>query len=44
MGIFKEQAKKQQQGAQTGPKTDTKKKEEKVVDAEYKVEDDKKKK
>ncbi len=41
--VAQEQAKKQQQGAQAGPTTENKgKKDEKVVDAEYKVEDEKK--
>jgi len=44
--VAEEQAKKQQQGAQAGtkPGSDTKKKDEKIVDAEYKVEDEDKKK
>jgi molecular chaperone DnaK len=46
--VAQEQAKKQQQGAQAGPQPgateDASKKDEKVVDAEYKVEDEDKKK
>ncbi|MEK0322536.1 MAG: molecular chaperone DnaK [Nitrosopumilus sp.] len=42
--VAQEQAKKQQQGAQAGPQPKAEKKDEKVVDAEYKVEDDDKKK
>jgi len=45
--VAEEQAKKQQQGAQAGAKAEAKdkgKKDEKIVDAEYKVEEDKKKK
>ncbi len=41
--VAQEQAKKQQQGAQAGPQPSAGKKDEKVVDADYKVEDEKKK-